>query len=86
LADGDRRRDRNTGHRSAGRSTKDLVKRLGPDDIAVIDHRNLDRIAAEELRAAVRARLSVYGEFRSISSAIERVPLLERLDSLGRAS
>jgi UDP-GlcNAc:undecaprenyl-phosphate/decaprenyl-phosphate GlcNAc-1-phosphate transferase len=30
--------------------------------------------------------ISVYGEFRSISSAIERVPLLERLDSLGRAS
>ena len=30
--------------------------------------------------------ISVYGVFRSISSAIERVPLLERLDSLGRAS
>jgi hypothetical protein len=30
--------------------------------------------------------ISVYGEFRSISSAIKRVPLLERLDSLGRAS
>ena len=30
--------------------------------------------------------ISVYGEFRSISSAIERVPLLYRLDSLGRAS
>jgi uncharacterized membrane-anchored protein len=34
-----------------GRRTKDLVKRLGPRDIAVIDHRNLDRIAAEELIA-----------------------------------
>jgi uncharacterized membrane-anchored protein len=31
------------------RRTKDLVKRLGPDDIAIIDHRDLDRIAAEEL-------------------------------------
>jgi UDP-GlcNAc:undecaprenyl-phosphate/decaprenyl-phosphate GlcNAc-1-phosphate transferase len=28
--------------------------------------------------------ISLYGEFRSISAAIERVPLLERLDSLGR--
>jgi uncharacterized membrane-anchored protein len=34
-----------------GRRTKDLVKRLGPGDVAVIDHRNLDRIAAEELAA-----------------------------------
>jgi UDP-GlcNAc:undecaprenyl-phosphate GlcNAc-1-phosphate transferase len=30
--------------------------------------------------------ISLYGEFRSISSAIGRVPLLERLDSLGRVS
>jgi len=34
-----------------GRRTKDLVKRLGAGDIAVIDHRNLDRVAAEELAA-----------------------------------
>ena len=30
--------------------------------------------------------LTVYGEFRSLSAAIERVPLLKQLDSLGRAS
>jgi UDP-N-acetylmuramyl pentapeptide phosphotransferase/UDP-N-acetylglucosamine-1-phosphate transferase len=30
--------------------------------------------------------ISLYGEFRSISSAIERIPLLDRLDSLGRAN
>ncbi len=35
-----------------GRRTKELVKRLGPDDVAVIDHRNLDRIAADELIAS----------------------------------
>ena len=29
--------------------------------------------------------LTVYGEFRSLSSAIERVPLLRQLDSLGRS-
>ncbi len=34
-----------------GRKTKDLVKRLGPGDIAVIRHTNIDRIAAEELIA-----------------------------------
>ena len=36
-----------------GRRTKDLVKRLGSADVAVIDHRNLDRIAAEELVAEI---------------------------------
>jgi uncharacterized membrane-anchored protein len=32
-----------------GRRTKHLVKRLGAGDVAVIDHVNIDRIAAEEL-------------------------------------
>jgi hypothetical protein len=33
---------------------------------------------------AIVAALNFYGEFRSISSAIERIPLLRSLDSLGR--
>ncbi|HWW68051.1 MAG TPA: putative cytokinetic ring protein SteA [Solirubrobacterales bacterium] len=42
-----------------GRRTKHLVKRLGPGDVAVIDHVNIDRIAAEELIATgVRAVLN----------------------------
>jgi uncharacterized membrane-anchored protein len=42
-----------------GRRTKHLVKRLSPGDIAVIDHLNVDRIAAEELIATgVRAVLN----------------------------
>ena len=32
------------------------------------------------------AALTIYGEFRSISSAIERLPLLKQLDSLGRGN
>jgi len=35
-----------------GERTKHLVKRLRPGDVAVIDHVNIDRIAAEELIAA----------------------------------
>ena len=35
---------------------------------------------------ALLSVFAIYGEFRSIGSAVERVPLLERLDSLGRAS
>jgi len=34
-----------------GKRTKHLVKRLGPGDVAVIHHLNIDRIAAEELIA-----------------------------------
>jgi uncharacterized membrane-anchored protein len=35
-----------------GRKTKLLVKKLRPGDIAVIDHRDLDRVSAEDLIAA----------------------------------
>jgi UDP-GlcNAc:undecaprenyl-phosphate/decaprenyl-phosphate GlcNAc-1-phosphate transferase len=38
------------------------------------------------LALAVLIVISLYGEFRSISAAIERVPLLDRLDSLGRVN
>jgi uncharacterized membrane-anchored protein len=43
-----------------GRKTKDLVKRLRDGDIAIIDHADLDRIAAEDLVASgVRAVVNV---------------------------
>ncbi len=35
-----------------GRRTKHLVKHLRPGDIAIIDHRDLDRVSAEDLLAA----------------------------------
>jgi uncharacterized membrane-anchored protein len=38
-----------TGRARLGRRTKDLVKRLRTGEIAVIDHADLDRIAAEDL-------------------------------------
>jgi uncharacterized membrane-anchored protein len=51
-----------------GRRTKHLVKRLHPGDVAVIDHLNIDRIAAEELiatgvRAVVNASESSDGRY-----------------------
>jgi uncharacterized membrane-anchored protein len=49
-----------TGRARLGRLTKDLVKRLGPDDVAILDHRDLDRVSAEELvEAGVRAVVNV---------------------------
>ena len=41
-----------TGRVRLGRRTKDLVKSLGPGDIAVLDHRNIDRMAADDLVAS----------------------------------
>jgi uncharacterized membrane-anchored protein len=51
-----------------GRRTKHLVKRLRPGDVAVIDHVNIDRIAAEELigtgvRAVLNASESSDGRY-----------------------
>src|SRR5918995_2289245 len=39
------------GRARLGRRTKDLVKRISPGDVAVVDHTDIDRIAAEELVA-----------------------------------
>lgn len=51
-----------------GRRTKDLVKRLAPGDLAIIDHLDLDRVSAEELaesgvRAVVNVSSSSSGRF-----------------------
>jgi len=51
-----------------GRRTKDLVKRLRPGDLAIIDHIDLDRVSAEELaesgvRAVVNVSPSTSGRF-----------------------
>jgi uncharacterized membrane-anchored protein len=53
------------------RRTKRLVKRLGPDDIAIIDHRDIDRASAEELlesrvRVVFNVSPSVTGRFPNV--------------------
>lgn len=70
-----RRRDRDQegdgpvhGVARLGKKTKDLVKRLGPGDVAVIDHADLDPQAAEDLaasgvRAVVNAAPSTTGRY-----------------------
>jgi uncharacterized membrane-anchored protein len=43
-----------------GKRTKALVRRLGPGDVAIIDHADLDRMAAEDLvESGVRAVVNV---------------------------
>src|SRR4051794_18760476 len=41
-----------TGPARLGKRTKRLVKRLGPGDIAVIDHAEIDRVSGEDLVAS----------------------------------
>ena len=49
-----------TGHAKLDRTTKKLVKRLSADDIAIIDHTDLDRVSAEELiESGVRVVVNV---------------------------
>jgi uncharacterized membrane-anchored protein len=57
-----------TGHAKLDRRTKNLARRLSPDDIAIIDHRDIDRVSAEELvesgvRVVVNVAQSQSGRF-----------------------
>ena len=57
-----------TGTARLDRRTKHLVRRLSPDDIAIIDHADLDRVSAEELiesgvRVVVNVAQSQTGRF-----------------------
>jgi uncharacterized membrane-anchored protein len=57
-----------TGTARLDRRTKHLVRRLGPDDVAIIDHTDLDRVSAEELvesgvRVVVNVARSQTGRF-----------------------
>jgi len=57
-----------TGRARLGRRTKNLVSRLGPDDVAIIDHQDIDRVSAEELldsgvRVVVNVSRSQSGRF-----------------------
>ncbi|HHV55495.1 MAG TPA: hypothetical protein GXX55_08630 [Firmicutes bacterium] len=77
-----------SGRARLGRRTKELVRRLAPGDIAVIDHADLDEVAAEALRrarvvAVVNTRPFLTGRFphhgpdRLLEAGI---PLLEEVD------
>ena len=49
-----------TGHAKLDKRTKHLVRRLSADDVAIIDHTDLDRVSAEELvESGVRVVVNV---------------------------
>jgi uncharacterized membrane-anchored protein len=71
-----------------GRRTKDLVARLRPGDIAVIDHVDLDRVAAEGLVAAspaavINAGASVSGRYPNFGPHLLVAAGIPLLDSVG---
>ncbi len=75
-----------TGLARVDRRTKDLVKRLQPGEIAVIDHQDLDRVAADALveagaAAVVNAGSSISGRYPNggpIRIVGAGVPLIDR--------
>ncbi len=71
-----------------GRRTKDLTKQLNPGDIAVIDHADLDRVAAEALverriSAVVNAAASITGRYPNLGPLMILDAGIALLDSVG---
>jgi uncharacterized membrane-anchored protein len=72
-----------------GKKTKDLVKRLSSHDIAIIDHQDLDRMAAEDLvesgvKAVVNVSRSTSGRYPNAGPLIlvrAGVRLVDALDA-----
>ncbi len=70
------------------RRTKRLCRRLQPGDIAVIDHEDLDRLAAEELIAAqpgavVNAARSISGRYPNVGPLLVAAAGIPLVDAVG---
>jgi uncharacterized membrane-anchored protein len=77
-----------TGTAKVDRRTKDLTKRLRPGDIAVIDHLDIDRVAAEALVAAqpsavLNAAKSISGRYPNLGPSILVEAGVVLVDDLG---
>ncbi|MCT1867661.1 putative cytokinetic ring protein SteA [Dermabacter sp. p3-SID358] len=76
------------GRAKVGKRTKDLTKRVEPGDIVVIDHEDIDRVAAEALvdrqpGAVVNASASISGRYPNAGPQIlveAGIPVLDVLD------
>lgn len=70
------------------RSTKDLTKRIEPGDIAVINHKDIDRVAADALVAAgpaavLNAAKSTSGRYPNLGPGIILAAGIPLIDDLG---
>lgn len=71
------------------RRTKDLVKRLEPTDIALVDHVDMDRVAAESLIASgvqlvINAQISISGEYPNVGPLLLVQAGITVLDGVGQ--
>lgn len=72
------------------RRTKNLVKRLGPDDIAIIDHVDMDRVSAEGLletgvEVVVNAAPSISGVYPNLGPLILARGGVHIIDAVGES-
>ena len=70
------------------RRTKNLIKRLQPGDIAVIDHEDLDRVAAEGLvearvAAVINASKSISGRYPNVGPLLVAAAGIPLVDDVG---
>ena len=77
-----------TGPARVDRRTKDLIKRLHPGDIAVINHEDLDRVAAEGLvearaGAVVNAAASISGRYPNVGPLLVAAAGIPLIDGAG---
>jgi uncharacterized membrane-anchored protein len=77
-----------TGHARVDRRTKQLVKRLQPGEVAIIDHEDLDRVAAETLiqagaGAVVNASESITGRYPNLGPLLVAAAGIPLLDGVG---
>lgn len=81
---------RHQGTARLDKRTKDLVKRLGPDDVAVIDHVDMDRVSAEALLATgvevvVNAAPSISGAYPNVGPLLLTRGGVTLIDAVGPA-
>jgi uncharacterized membrane-anchored protein len=73
-----------------GKRTKDLVKRVGPEDIAIVDHVDMDRVSAESLietgvEVVVNAAPSISGAYPNVGPLVLTRAGVTLIDNAGSA-
>lgn len=71
------------------RRTKDLVKRLGPDSVAIIDHVDMDRVSAEALidtrvEVVINAAPSISGAYPNVGPLLLARAGVTLIDDVGQ--
>ena len=79
---------RHEGIAKLDKRTKDLVKRLGPEDIAIVDHVDMDRVSAESLletgvEVVVNAASSISGAYPNVGPLLLTQGGVTLIDNVG---